>query len=248
MDIQEIALELVPKELDQLTENSAQLIEKYPAITKINIPEIRSIAIKSFEASLHLLNNNIEVVPHFRTIDRDVDTMGKMLEELQNAGLKEVLFITGDPPNEANFVSSTITPVQMVKELKASFPALKFFAGMDPYRQSMKAELQYVQEKLDAGFDGLFTQPFFEPDLLAIWLRQLGDLETYVGISPVTSQGSVQYWENVNQVVFPPDFRTDLEYNRETGNRLLDVAAAFGQKAYLMPITISAQKYLANLF
>lgn len=245
-NIKNIALELVPSEPDKLL-RIAQAALEYEAIYKINIPEIRSIEIKSFESAMHLLKNGIDVVPHFRTIDRDIPTMEKMLGQLVDAGLKEVLFISGDIPSDFGFISSNITPIKMVKKLKKVFPNLKFFAGMDPYRQSMKAELRYCSDKLEHGFDGFYTQPFFHAEHLKMYLDHL-EGEVYVGISPVTSKSSMNYWETVNNVVFPKDFIPEIEYNCKLDKELLNIAAEYNHSAYLMPITISSKKYLEALY
>ena len=39
--------------------------------------------------------------------------------------------------------------------------------------QSMKKELDYTKKKIDAGADGLFSQPFFDLNLAEIYLDQL---------------------------------------------------------------------------
>jgi methylenetetrahydrofolate reductase (NADPH) len=243
-----IALELVPKNLETLLQEAQESLQ-YSAVCAINIPEIRSIPIKSFEATKHLLVHNMEVIPHFRTIDRTPEQMEPLLAQLCELGLKQVLFITGDPPtDDPDFVHSQATPIDMVRYLKPKFPQLLFYGALDPYRQNMQDELRYAKQKLEAGYDGLFSQPFFHPDILRFYLEQLQGYEVYVGVSPVTSAGSLSYWENTNKVVFPVGFQTELAYNCTLAHSLLALAQEYKQPAYLMPITISSKKYLNALF
>lgn len=244
-----IALELVPRTLDGLLSESRLNLQSFPQIQAINVPEINSVATKSFEASQHMLASGLPVVPHFRTIDRSLEELERMTGILVEQGLKEVLLISGDPPKDAaSFVSSGVSPVMGVRALKAKFPGLRVYTGMDGYRQSFRKELDYCYEKLEAGSDGFFTQPFFSEGLLELWLEQLPDTEVWVGVSPVTALSSRKYWERMNQVVFPPHFGLDLASNVKLNRRLLDLAAGAGQKAYLMPITIAAEDYLRALF
>jgi methylenetetrahydrofolate reductase (NADPH) len=243
-----IALELVPKTLDSFLEESKAHMNKFPKIVTINIPELRSVKIKSFEASEHLLKNGVEAIPHFRLIDRTLDDLETKIEKLVSLGLKRVLLISGDPPLDIpDFVPSGVKVPQAIKHLKAKFPQLKIYAGQDSYRQSFKKEFDYCKEKLDAGADGFFTQPFFSEGILNQWLEQLTEIEMWIGLSPVTSKASRNYWETTNQVVFPPNFRFDLEGNAITDRRILTQIEAANKNAYLMPIAISADKYLNEL-
>ncbi len=244
----QIALELVPKTLDSFLEESKTHMNNFPKIRAINVPELRSVEIKSFEASEHLLKNGVAAIPHFRLIDRTLDDLEMKIEKLVSLGLKQVLLISGDPPLDApDFVPSGIKIPQAIKHLKTKFKQLKVYAGQDTYRQSFKKEFDYCKEKLDAGADGFFTQPFFSESILNQWLEQLPGIEMWIGLSPVASKTSRNYWETINQVVFPPDFRFDLEGNAITSRRILTQIEAAGKNAYLMPIAISAEKYLNEL-
>jgi methylenetetrahydrofolate reductase (NADPH) len=244
----QIALELVPRTLDSFLEESKIHINNFPKIIAINIPELRSVEIKSFEASVHLLENGVAAIPHFRLIDRSLGDLEIKIERLVSLGLKQVLLISGDPPIDMqNFVPSGVKAPQAIKHIKTKFPKLKVYAAQDSYRQSFKKELDYCKEKLDAGADGFFTQPFFSEGLLNQWLEQFLEIEMWIGLSPVTGKGSRDYWETVNQVVFPPNFRFDLEGNCAMGRRILTLIEAAGKDAYLMPIAVSADKYLHAL-
>jgi methylenetetrahydrofolate reductase (NADPH) len=244
----QIALELVPKTLDSFLEESKMHINNFPKIVAINIPELRSIEIKSFEASVHLLENKVAAIPHFRLIDRSLSDLEIKIEKLALLGLKQVLLISGDPPIDMpNFVPSGVKAPQAIKYIKTKFPKLKVYGAQDSYRQSFKKELDYCKEKLDAGADGFFTQPFFSESLLNQWLEQFPETEMWVGLSPVTGKSSRDYWETVNQVVFPPNFHFDLEGNCAMGRRILTLIEAAGKDAYLMPIAVSADRYLHTL-
>jgi len=223
-------------------------MNSFPKIMAINVPEIRSTEITSFEASTHLLRNNVAAIPHFRLIDKTLPELENLIEKLVPLGLKQTLLVSGEPPlNTPNFVSSGVKAPEAIKHIKNKFPQLKVYAAQDSYRQNFKKELDYCKEKLDCGADGFFTQPFFSEGLLTQWIEHLPETELWIGLSPVTKGTSRNYWETINQVVFPPNFRFDLEGNCMLGRRILTLIEAAGKDAYLMPITISAEKYLSAL-
>jgi methylenetetrahydrofolate reductase (NADPH) len=219
----------------------------FKPLCSINVPEMKSKAIKAHHAADHLLRLGIDTIPHFRTIDRSYEDLEGLIAPLMALGLRSVLLITGDPSKEVGFVASGLTPVNAIPRLKAKFPSLKIYAGLDPYRQSFRAELEYCKQKLEAGVDGFFTQPFFSPALLEVWLEQLTGTEVWVGVSPVTTASFKAYWENMNKVVFPVDFALDLASNCQNERRLFSIASKYGQKAYLMPVTVSTKEYLPAL-
>lgn len=245
---QEIALELVPNSYESLLEQATFARNQVASIQSINIPEMQSKSIKGHDAARFFLQQGIDAIPHFRTRERTLEDFQVILEELLPLGLQKVLLITGDPPKEDPQAEALLTPVQAIPPLKKKFPSLKFYVGIDPYRQSLKDEMDYCLQKLDAGADGFFSQPFFDPALLDVWLHLLQDTEFWVGLSPVTTDSFRRYWENVNRVIFPRNFSIDLESNCQQERLLLEKVEAAGQKAYLMPITVSIEEYIPRLF
>lgn len=241
-----IALELVPRTLETLLQESKDCLSRFP-ITTVNVPEIRTVALKSFESARMLLENGVPVTPHFRMVDRSLTELLDKLEALISLGLKQVLIIAGDPPKDVGFQPSGLTSVLAIREIRRIYPKLKIFAGLDPFRTSFREELDYARRKLDAGADGFYTQPFFSVGMLEQWMEQLPNAEVWYGIAPVLSEKSRLYWENTNKVVFPPDFTIDLEGNVRTGRALLKAIAQAKQRAYLMPVRVGAAEYVGSL-
>lgn len=242
-----VALELVPRSLDGILSEAQENLAKFPWISSVNVPEIMSVPIKSFEATRKLLAHKICATPHFRMIDRNLFELMQILETLVGEGLERVLLIGGDTPDYPAFRSSGLSTILAIREVRRAFPKLKIYAGIDPYRQSFRKELDYAFHKREAGCDGFFTQPFFSVGMLELWLEQLPDAELWFGIAPVYSDKSRVYWERRNRVVFPPNFSYDVERNASLARKLLTTIAECGQRAYLMPVRVSPSAYLAGL-
>ena len=139
------------------------------------------------------------------------------------------------------------TSVDIIRRFKKHHPQLKVFAAYDPYRQSFQDELKALARKLDAGVDGIFTQPIFDLRLLEICAEMLQGQTVFWGISPVLGDRSRSYWETTNKIVFPSDFRSTLDWNREFARSALRVIRSLQANVYFMPIRVDLAKYLTGL-
>ena len=126
-------------------------------------------------------------------------------------------------------------------------PDLKVYAGIDPYRSGIKNELDYVKRKLYAGVEGFFTQPFFDLRLMEIYHDLLAGLDVFWGISPVMSARSKDYWANLNNAIFPPDFEPTLAWNRNFARQALEFGQRTDSSLYYMPIRIDLAEYLGGI-
>ena len=131
---------------------------------------------------------------------------------------------------------------------KQRFPTLQVYGALDPYRHSFDEEVSYCHEKQDVGVDGFFTQPFFDVSLAALYLETLRQTTVFLGVSPVTSEKSKQYWERVNKVQFSDAFETTLAYNAKLTRDLIVLSEQFNQHVYMMPIKVDVNSYLEKVY
>jgi methylenetetrahydrofolate reductase (NADPH) len=243
-----LAVELVPKDIENLKTEAVACLKNFSSVEQINIPDIMRLPHRSYDVASALLALGIDAIPHLRTVDHTFDQLGAITQNLMSQGLKNILLVSGDPPKDnPNFVSSEVTPIMAVEFLKKNFPTLKVFGALDSYRSNIQDELTYCHAKLDAGFDGLFSQPFFSLPLLEFWLKALKGSHFYAGFSPITSEKSKKYWTSFNKVPLDNQFEWTLESSAEFTTQGLDLVQSYNQSAYLMPITVSAQEYLEKI-
>ena len=241
-----ILVELVPRLLETLITESQQITEQYPAITGINIPDVLRIPVRSYDGASALLQHNINAIPHIRTGDRDIAGHLNILIPLVDQGLKSVLIVTGD--HDETGIHREISTLDLIAAIKSSLPVLQVFAGLDPYRNSLKNELLYCKQKLDAGAEGFFTQPFFDLKYAEVYLDQLTDCPIFLGVSPVTTEKSQTYWINQNNACFPPSFTLDLQGNCRLADKMIQLSQSYGQNIYLMPIKVDPLTYLEGIW
>ncbi|WP_020676087.1 methylenetetrahydrofolate reductase [Geopsychrobacter electrodiphilus] len=243
----EISLELVPRTAEALCKELALVKQHLPVIDRINIPDILRFDLRSWEGCRLAAENFSHTIPHLRAIDFDLSKPLPILNDLTGKGIEAVLVITGDPPQDMSRRSYRTSCIDFISRLKRDLPSLKIYAGIDPYRSGIKAEIDYVRTKIDAGADGFFTQPFFDLRLMDLYRDQLPEIEVWWGVSPVMSLNSQHYWENKNNAVFPPDFKPTLEWNRHFAIDALNFVRNGKGNIYFMPIRTDIQKYLGGL-
>ena len=241
-------LELVPRDLDHCLQLAKEVKAKFPHIEGFNIPDILRVPHRSHEVAALFLESGLDVIPHVRTIDRPVEDTLKLVEGLLERGLKRVLFVTGDLPTGLSQRVYRHSPEELIQACKKRFSGLKVYAGLDPYRSKLIDELEKAHHRLDMGADGLFSQPFFCPNLAQFFLKQLDSADLFLGVSPVLTEPSLTYWQTRNQAVFPGDFALNMERNIEIAHEIINESRKRDQHIYLMPIKTDVVPYLEAVY
>ncbi|MGB0371290.1 MAG: methylenetetrahydrofolate reductase [Opitutales bacterium] len=242
-----ISIELVPRKLDKLTEESQALSAQFPSLDTVNIPDLKRMSLRSWDACSPLKAFFNSAIPHIRAWDFDIEGEA---EALSNAvePFDEVLVITGDPDPKNPIERSPDHCLKTISKIRDKFPGKRVFAGLDPYRSGMQDEFKYVKEKIDAGACGLFSQPFFSIDLLRAYRDLLPeDIDIFWGVSPVMSEKSKAYWIDVNRALFPRDFEFSVEGNQRLAREILAEVRKNEDSIYFMPIRMDANEYLGGI-
>lgn len=242
-----LAIELVPRDRDSLQEEMQLIRVNFPDINTVNIPDLLKFPLRSWEACQQARQFFPDTIPHLRAIDFDLSQPFPLVETFTQSGINKVLVIAGDQPQDMSRRVFRTSSIELIRALKRAAPCLKVYAGIDPYRNGIKAELDYIKRKLDAGADGFFTQPFFDLRLMEIYYDLLSGLDIYWGISPVLTERSKDYWDNLNNAIFPPDFEPTLRWNRKLARKAVAFAKKTESNLYFMPIRINIVKYLDGI-
>lgn len=244
----DISLELVPRSEASLRKELELVRAKFPAIDRINIPDILRFDLRSWHGCDIAGEYVARTIPHLRAIDFNPDVPLPILSQLKQQHIEAVLIINGDPPQEMKHTYYRTSTLEMIRRLKREAPELSIYAGIDPYRSGIKEEIDYVHAKQDAGADAFFTQPFFDLRLMDIYQSFLPDVTVYWGVSPVLTDGSRSYWENRNHAIFPGDFVPTLEWNCSFARKTLAFAREHHGNVYFMPIRTDLASYLEGIF
>ncbi len=247
-----VSIELVPRDPGSLQRQLHATLALGAGVAAINLPDLLRFALRSHDAALLArealagAGRDVAVLPHVRAMDVPLDRPWAPAERLDAAGIREVVVVQGDPPDDMRHELSGATSVQVIAKLRDAWPHWRIYAALDPYRQSIAAERDYALRKLDAGADGFFTQPFFDLRLLAAWRDLMPDVPIFWGSTSVTSERSMRYWVSRNRAVFPNGFEPTLAWHRRFATELLEHARGDGLDVYFMPIRVSIAEWLQD--
>jgi methylenetetrahydrofolate reductase (NADPH) len=242
-----LSIELVPRDETALRAELAEIQHALTQVNMINIPDIGRMKMRSWQGAVLAKEYYATVIPHVRAVDFDLHHPLPFASILEQAGIQSVLVVTGETPKTELRPVYPNTCLDLIRKLRHDYPEWRIYAAIDPYRQSLQAEYRYAQEKLEAGADGFFTQPFFDLRLMEIYAEMLPAVPIYWGVSPVVTKRSQDYWETVNHTIFPRHFELTLDWNRRFAEAALRFARERDQHLYFMPIRLNVVEYLGGI-
>lgn len=231
-----ISFELVPRNIDSIKQQIS-CVENLKFIDSINVPDLKKLSIRSWDVNI---DKKYNFIPHIRAVDFNLkeDKLFKLIEE---KNLKNILIISGESKTNANPFNTN--SVDVITAIKDKYPDIIVSAGFDQYRGSLKSEEQHIKDKLSAGVDYLMSQPFFDKNLIEVYMDIVPTKNIVLGISPVVTESSKSYWENINNVVFPKNFELTYDWNVNFANEVLELHS----NIYFMPIVIDLKKYFGSI-
>jgi 5,10-methylenetetrahydrofolate reductase len=242
-----LSLELVPRSPASVAADLETMAARFPGIDTVNIPDLLRFELRSWEACGQARERLARAIPHLRAMDFAPDAVGPLLAQLDRHGLREVLVVRGDPPQEPGRPVYPTRAEELIAALKRARPSLTVYAALDPYRSGARDELELVRRKGEAGANGFFSQPFFDLRLLEVWAELLAGQEVYWGLTPVVGPRARRYWETKNRAFFPADFVPELAWSRGFAARALAWARERGTNLYFMPIRVDLVAWLDGI-
>ena len=241
------SLEIVPRTGAELDAAITLIATRYPGIDTVNVPDRPNCALSSLDAANRIRGRILHRIPHLRACDFAEPAAIELIHRLTALGINEVIVIAGDRAADADRRVG-FEPTELIRFIAKHAPGVSVYAALDPHRYDHAAALaNNIEQKLTAGAAGFFSQPLFDLNDLDRCRPLLQGATTFWGLSPVVSPRSQRYWQQVNGVRFPAGFVPTLKWNHAFALRLLSEIAQRGDNAYLMPIKVDIDSYLAPL-
>ena len=189
----------------------------------------------------------METIPHLTTRDATIMGLESQLLGAHACGIRNVLAVTGDPPEVGDYPGSrgvyeidSIGLTQLMASLnrgedyngRAIDAATSFYIGVavNPSADDLDEELERFRRKVDAGADFAMTQIVFDLEYLDRFVDRLGGewpIPVLVGIFPVWShQLALRLHNEVPGIVVPERV---LEALREAGPNANEVGMELGR-------------------
>ncbi len=222
------SVELLPPrgyDLRAIVEKSRHLFAA--GVTAVNIPDgpRASARISPLVTAAEIQRQvGIEVILHFCCRDRNLIGMQADLLGCAALGVRNILFVTGDPPKLGNYPHATgvfdtdsIGMVAVQRRLNQGVDlggqaiepptAAVIGVGLDPTALDRQRELDRFRRKMEAGAEFAITQPVFDPEALLRFLDQLGQcpIPIIAGIWPLASLRNALFLKNEVPGVEIPD-------------------------------------------
>jgi methylenetetrahydrofolate reductase (NADPH) len=180
----------------------------------------------------------LEAMAHFTCVGATVPQLRATLDEMERAGIDNVLALRGDPPKGQESWVKTEGGLEYSRELielitdgypfaigAACFPETHIHAA------SPDADLEYLAEKVAAGADFLITQLFFDNKFYFDFLervRAIGIATPIIpGVMPITHAGQVERMAQMCGSSIPEPLLRELHLREDHPEAVLDLGVAY---------------------
>ena len=180
----------------------------------------------------------LEAMAHFTCIGATVGQLRETLDEMQLAGIDNVLALRGDPPaGEEDWIKTDgglEYSHELVQLIDGNYPfaiGAACFPETHIHADSPEADLRYLAEKVQAGADFLITQMFFDNDAYFDFVARARAAGIQVpiipGVMPITRVGQIERMAKMCCAAIPDGLREELHARGEDAEAVLDFGVAY---------------------
>jgi methylenetetrahydrofolate reductase (NADPH) len=180
----------------------------------------------------------IEAMAHLSLVGSSVDGLRAVLDEIQAAGIENVLALRGDPPQgEAEWIAHpegleySVELIELIQREYDFCVGAACFPEVHPQAATPEDDLRYLKRKVDAGASFLITQLFFDNRDYFDFVdqaRAIGiDVPIIPGIWPVTNYSQIKRIAELCQSRFPDRFERELEERKDDLDAVADLGVAY---------------------
>ncbi len=181
----------------------------------------------------------VPMLAHLTCVSSTKETVRERIENMKNAGIKNVMALRGDIPqhllgaDRSNW--SYHHAIDLVRELKES--SADFCIGgacypeVHPESNNQKEDIKYIKEKVEAGCEFLTTQMFFDNNLLYNFLYKIREAGITVpivaGIMPITNGNQVERAIKLSGSHMPHKFKSIVDHFGTTPSAMMQAGIAY---------------------
>jgi len=180
----------------------------------------------------------LEAMAHFTCVGATVPELRSTLDEMQAAGIDNVLALRGDPPTGEQAWRKTEGGLEYSRELveliAADYPfaiGAACFPETHIHATSPEDDLEHLAEKVSAGADFLITQLFLDNSLYFDFVsraRAAGiEVPIIPGVMPITRVGQIERMAAMCGSSISEQLRRELEVRGDDTEAVLDFGVAY---------------------
>ena len=180
----------------------------------------------------------IEAMAHFTCVGATREELRATLEEIDEAGVENVLALRGDPPAGESEWKPTpgglLYSTELIELLRSEFDfavGAAAFPEVHPEAESSDADIRFLKAKQDAGASFLITQLFFDNEFYFDFVARAREAGVTVpivpGIMPVTSFRNIKRITELCKSEIPEPFERELEAREDDEDAVQDLGVAY---------------------
>jgi methylenetetrahydrofolate reductase (NADPH) len=183
-------------------------------------------------------DHGLEAMAHFTCVAATVDELRATLDQMEEAGIDNVLALRGDPPQGEEKWTKTDGGLEYSRELveliASSYPftiGAACFPETHIHATSPEDDLRYLKQKVDAGVRFLITQLFFDNALYEDFVaraRAVGiDVPIIPGIWPITNVKQIKKVTELCGSDLPAPLTRQLELRADEPEAVQEFGVAY---------------------
>ena len=162
----------------------------------------------------------VPTLAHLTCVSSTRDTVKQKIDEIQSAGIQNIMALRGDIPDSLKDSDRTTWDykyaIDLIYELKSANQDFCIGAAcypeIHPESATQKDDIKRLKEKVDAGVDFLTTQMFFDNNLLYNFLYKIREAGITVpvipGVMPITNANQVERSIKLSGSFMPQRFKS----------------------------------------
>jgi methylenetetrahydrofolate reductase (NADPH) len=183
-------------------------------------------------------NLGIESMAHLSLVGEPKERLVEILQELQDAGIENVLALRGDPPRgETDWkphpggLHYSIELIRLIRERFDFSIGAACFPEVHPEAPDLQTDLRYAREKVEAGAGFLITQLFLDNEIYFEFVenaREAGiDVPIIPGIMPITNVNQIKTITGMCGASIPAELERELEGRADDPEAVAELGVAY---------------------
>jgi methylenetetrahydrofolate reductase (NADPH) len=180
----------------------------------------------------------IEAMAHLSCVGEPKERLVEILEELEEAGIDNVLALRGDPPRGQTewkpHPGGLHFSVELIELIRDGFDfaiGAACFPEVHPEAPDLEHDLRYARRKVESGAGFLITQLFFDNELYFDFVeeaRRAGITVPIIpGIMPITNYKQIKTITELCEASIPPELERELGERADDPEAVAELGVAF---------------------
>ena len=212
-----------PENLESVKAKTAKIAELKPAFMSVTYGAGGGTSQFTLEIAKNLEQNcGVPVLAHLTGVSSTKEIVAQRIEELQAAGIQNIMALRGDLTPEMEGQDRTNWAyryaIDLIRELKEKGDfciGSGCYPEVHPEAANMLEDIRFLKEKVDAGCDFLTSQLFFDNGIFYDYLYKVREAGIAVpvipGIMPVTNAKQMERSIEMSGSFIPRHFKALLE-------------------------------------